>query len=383
MAVSFMRWLAAISMLLLTAGSPAADGERADTARDLDAIHGRIRNLESEIARAASARPTASQALKQAELVEADSRTALQGIRRQLADGRAREIELRSQADRANAELAAHRTALAWQLRLAYATGREEWLRLALTQQDPVALSRRLVYHGYITRQRGTLLQQVQTELQTLQATAAALHEQMTALAELESRRAARLLELSSARQVRARAVQTLERDLGSRQQKVAKLRREARSLSDLMERLERESRMPAARAEPLPESAPAQQLRDLPLRGRTIARFGQPRAGGLLRWEGLVLAAPAGAEVRAVRSGRVVYADWLPGMGSLLVVDHGRGYMSLYGHNQDLFKRVGDSVRQGEVISRVGDSGGQSSSGLYFEVRHNGKPINPREWVR
>jgi murein hydrolase activator len=113
------------------------------------------------------------------------------------------------------------------------------------------------------------------------------------------------------------------------------------------------------------------------------VARFGQPRADGLLRWDGMVLAAPAGTEVRAVRGGRVVYADWLPGLGQLVVVDHGKGLMSLYGHNQDLLKKTGETVRQGEVISRVGDSGGQGTPGLYFEVRRNGKPINPGEWVR
>jgi septal ring factor EnvC (AmiA/AmiB activator) len=321
--------------------------------------------------------------LKQAELVEADSRTALREIRRQLAAGRAREVELRADMERANAELAAHRAALEWQLRLAYATGREEWLRLALTQQDPLALSRRVVYYGYITRQRSTLLQQVQTQLQTLETAAAALREQMTALAELATRQEARLGELSTARQVRARAVQTLERDLDSRQEKVARLRRDARSLSELMDRLERERQAPAGSAAPFPDTAPARQLKDLPLRGRMVARFGQPRAGGLLRWDGLMLAAPAGSEVRAVRGGRVVYADWLPGMGLLLVVDHGGGYMSLYGHNQDLRKQVGEPVVQGEVISRVGDSGGQSNPGLYFEVRRNGKPIDPRGWVR
>lgn len=124
-------------------------------------------------------------------------------------------------------------------------------------------------------------------------------------------------------------------------------------------------------------------QVKDLPLRGRALARFGQPRADGLLRWDGLLLEAPAGAEVRAVRGGRVAYADWLPGMGLLLVVDHGKGFMSLYGHNEHLLKSVGDTVAQGEVISRVGDSGGESQPGLYFEVRRNGRPVDPGEWVR
>ena len=252
-----------------------------------------------------------------------------------------------------------------------------------LSQQDPVALSRRMVYYGYITRQRSALLEQVQGEIAALEASAAALNEQLLVLADLGARKQARVREVSAARQVRARALQTLERDLGSHQQKLARLRRDARTLEQLMTRLARESQAPAPQSRPRSAAGPAQQLTGLPLRGRTVAAFGQPRADGLLRWEGMMLAAPAGTEVRAVRAGRVVYADWLPGMGQLLVVDHGKGYMTLYGHNQELLKAAGQDVRQGEVISSVGDSGGQGSAGLYFEVRRNGKPVNPKDWVR
>ena len=360
-----------------------AAGQQAQTARELNAIQGRIRGLEKDISRAAAAKPTAGKALQQAESVEADARQELQNIRRQLAEGQAREKTLRMKVAIAEAELANHRTMLERQLRLAYVTGREEWLRLALTQQDPVGLSRRVVYYGYITRQRSTLLQQVQDEIAALETAATALSEQLAALADMGKLKEARVRELAASRMVRARAVETLKRDLGSSQQKLSRLRREARALEQLMAGLERESRAPARGAPPQPAPGPAQQVKDLPLRGRTVASFGQPRAEGLLRWDGLVLAAPAGTEVRAVRAGRVVYADWLPGMGQLLVLDHGKGYMSLYGHNQQLLKVAGQDVRQGEVVARVGDSGGQGSPGLYFEVRRNGKPVNPADWVR
>ncbi len=371
------------ALVIGATGAAGTSGEREATVKELDAIQDRIRGLEKEISRAASARPTAGKALKQAELIEADARLALRDVRRQLAAGRAREKQLRAEISRAEAELGEHRKALEWQLRLAYATGREEWLRLALTQQDPVALSRRIVYYGYITRQRSTLLQQVQEQIASLEIAAADLRQQLAALDDLGRRQEARMKEVSAARLVRARAVQTIERDLGSRQEKLDHLRSEARGLEQLMARLERESRAPTGKANPVPDTGPAQQVKDLPLRGRMVAKFGQPRADGLLRWDGMVLAAPAGTDVRAVRAGRVVYADWLPGMGQLVVIDHGKGLMSLYGHNQDVLKTSGDSVRQGEVISRVGDSGGQGKPGLYFEVRRNGKPINPREWVR
>jgi septal ring factor EnvC (AmiA/AmiB activator) len=123
--------------------------------------------------------------------------------------------------------------------------------------------------------------------------------------------------------------------------------------------------------------------VKDLPLRGRLIGEFGQPRADGLLRWQGLMLAAPGGTEVRAVRAGRVAYADYLPGMGQLLVIEHDGGYLSLYGHNQDLARKEGDRVAEGDVIGHVGDSGGEGTPALYFELRRNGRPVNPHAWVR
>lgn len=378
--------VAAIATIALACAAVAAGtaGKKVDTARELEAIQGRIRSLETEISQAAAEKPTAGKALKEAELVEADARHALQGIRHQLAEGRERERAIRADIGRAEADLAGHRTALAAQLRLAYVTGREEWLRVALSQQDPVSLSRRLAYYGYITRQRQGLLLDVEQELARLAASATELQAQLADLTDLGDRQAARVRELSAARQVRARSLQTLERSLGDRQTRLARLRQEARGLTALMEKLERESRASAARrTQPQPVPGPAVQVKDLPLRGRALARFGQPRADGLLRWDGLLLEAPAGAEVRAVRGGRVAYADWLPGMGLLLVVDHGKGFMSLYGHNEHLLKSVGDTVAQGEVISRVGDSGGESQPGLYFEVRRNGRPVDPGEWVR
>jgi septal ring factor EnvC (AmiA/AmiB activator) len=377
------RWLAVLAIALVALDAWAAGKSPGASARELEALQKRIGTLEKEVARAASARPTAGKALKEAEVREADAREALRDIRSRLAAGREREKLLRADIARAEEGIAMHRAGLESQLRLAYAAGREEWVRLALTQQDPVALSRRVVYYGYITRQRSALLAELQAEAEALQAAAAALRAELESLADLGRHQETRVREVAAARVVRATALQTLERDLGSRKQKLERLRRDARALRDLMARLDKESRTPARKEEPEPAALPALQVKNLPLQGRTLARFGQPRADGLLRWDGMLLGAPAGTEVRAVRPGRVVYADWLPGMGMLVVVDHGRGIMSLYGHNQEILKRTGQSVRQGETLARVGDSGGEGTPGLYFEVRRNGKPVDPRDWVR
>jgi septal ring factor EnvC (AmiA/AmiB activator) len=118
------------------------------------------------------------------------------------------------------------------------------------------------------------------------------------------------------------------------------------------------------------------------PVQGRVAGDYGQPRGGGPVKWSGVLLEASAGAPVRAVYHGRVAFADWLPGLGLLLIVDHGGGYMSLYGHNEALLKEPGDWVEPGETIAQVGDTGGQSRPALYFEIRQNGEPINPRPWI-
>jgi septal ring factor EnvC (AmiA/AmiB activator) len=119
------------------------------------------------------------------------------------------------------------------------------------------------------------------------------------------------------------------------------------------------------------------------PTDGQVVKRFGDPRADGRLKWQGIILSAPAGSDVRAVYNGRVIFSDWLDGMGLLLIIEHGDGYMSLYAHNQDLLKEVGEWVEPGEMIAHVGDSGGRAAAGLYFEIRKNGEPVNPGQWFR
>jgi len=118
------------------------------------------------------------------------------------------------------------------------------------------------------------------------------------------------------------------------------------------------------------------------PVAGRLAGDYGQPRGAGPARWTGVLLETPAGTPVRAVYHGRVAFADWLQGLGLLVIVDHGGGYMSLYGHNAALLKEPGDWVEPGEAIAEVGDTGGQARSGLYFEIRSNGEPVNPHPWI-
>jgi septal ring factor EnvC (AmiA/AmiB activator) len=175
----------------------------------------------------------------------------------------------------------------------------------------------------------------------------------------------------------------SLSADAKSRQRELERLKRQ----QDGLERLVRELRRALERIEKFPtDSRDAfARLRGKlvwPAAGRVVARFGQVRAGGV-KWDGMLLAGQQGAPVRAVYHGRVVYADWLPGLGLLTIVDHGDGYLSLYGHNERLYKAVGERVTAGDAIAAVGDTGGRPRPELYFEIRKGGRPVDPRPWFR
>jgi len=201
-------------------------------------------------------------------------------------------------------------------------------------------------------------------------------------LRELEDQQTAQLEALSSAQQRRVKAVSAIEEQIKSRGGELRRLESQASSLEKLIDSLRK-----ALESAPVAKQAPFEPLRGkLPWpvqQGRVLARFGQPRAGGSLKWQGMLVGTERGARVRAPFAGRVVYADWLPGMGLMLVLDHGQGYMSLYGHNEELFRKVGDSVQSGDVIASVGDSGGHNTPALYFEVRRGREPVNPEIWLQ
>jgi len=280
-------------------------------------------------------------------------------------------------------DLRQHRIALGQQLRAAYASGQQEYLKILLSQQDPAAVARILAYYDYYNRAR---LEKIR-----------ALDERLTALTALEKKIQQQTRRLERNRTERVNEKQQLERSRSERSQLLAKLKQDMRGkdrrLSQLLEdekQLQRLLKRLTKRSEKAPlelgEGKPFAQLRGKliwPTAGRITARFGQRRKVGKLRWQGVRINAREGTEVRAVSHGRVVFSDWLRGFGLLTIIDHGDGYMSLYGGNQSLYKEVGDWIEAGEVIAAVGNSGGNEKHALYFEIRHNGKPVNPLKWCR
>jgi septal ring factor EnvC (AmiA/AmiB activator) len=384
-------WLAAVAGLLVVAGGPGAPEAWGQSGRqptpaqkeaELKKVNARIEKVRKSVNADVEKRDKLSVQLRDAEL-------GVQGARRRLEETRAQRIasesrleELEREQATREKELAAERGALAGELRTAYVNGREEQLKLLLNQQDPAAFGRMLTYYGYFGRARAERIGSIRDKLEHLALLREKIATEGRRLEELEARQEQELAALKGAQQKRAQAVAAIDSQIKTRGGEIKRLESQARSLEKLITDLRKalQSAPPAKRApfEPLRGKLPW-PVQD----GKVLARFGQPRAGGSLKWQGMLIGTDRGARVRAPFAGRIAYADWLPGMGLMIVLDHGGGYLSLYGHNEEVFRKVGDPVSAGDVIGAVGDTGGHNQPALYFEVRRGREPVNPETWLQ
>jgi septal ring factor EnvC (AmiA/AmiB activator) len=354
---------------------------REQASAELEAVRDRIERLKGEIQQEGRKRSRAERELAEVEQSEQKARRELAELRRQLANTRQRQQELKQQAEQQRAEIDSQRRVLSNQLRVAYINGNEEWLRVALNQQDAAGLGRRMTYYGYFSRQRSAAIEILRETLAELELTKIEIDQKAEQLADLEVEAADTLEAIAETRAERSALLSKIRSNINSKDAERNKLTAQAAELKKLVASLAKVlPKMPDLNAPPFAGKTASLAW---PADGPVLKSYGQSRAGGRLKWNGILLGAPAGAEVRAVYNGRVIFADWLDGMGLLTIIEHGQGYISLYGHNQDLLKQVGDIVGPGEVIGHVGDSGGQAAAGLYFEIRKNGDPVNPRNWIK
>jgi septal ring factor EnvC (AmiA/AmiB activator) len=259
--------------------------------------------------------------------------------------------------------------------------GRAELLKLVLSQESPASLGRMLVYFDYFNRARSARIGAVSAEVAELSELGAQSDKATAELASLESAESAQVAALEHARDERRALVAQLDAGIADSNEKIGKARADEKRLADLVAELTQ-----LMAGFPVDGEQPFGRLKAKlawPVMGRLAGEFGQPREGGTVRWTGVLIEANQGSPVRAIYRGRVAFADWLPGLGLLLVLDHGEGYMSLYAHNQALLKEPGDWVSPGETIAQVGDTGGQARPALYFEIRAKGEPVNPHDWIK
>lgn len=373
--------LAALGVLWLVGSMMAPALGQDQQARALEEVRREIKALESRLAREHAERDSTSQALRRIELDLAGVQAQLSSLRGQQRLELVRQQEIGAETTQVRRRLSTEQDALARQVRLSFMTGREELFKLLMSQEDPARLGRMLVYYDYFNRTRSERIAVVNSELEALRS----LEQQSAAterrLAELERSHAAELAKLGEAREGRQRVLDSIEASIAGGGAEVARLRSEEARLTALLDELRRAlDEFPVNSDQPF--TAQRGQL-VWPSTGRLVGDWGRPRAGSTLTWNGVLIEAEAGTPVRAIYHGRIAFADWLNGLGLLVIVDHGDGYMSLYGHNQALLRESGDWVTPGEAIAEVGDSGGQARAGLYFEIRRNGRPVNPHGWLR
>jgi murein hydrolase activator len=377
---------AVVALLVLCGGPglavPAAQSE-ADarkTEAELQAVKSEIERVTRQVSEEQVERDRLSRELRAAEVSVGKAREGLDGVRRGRAERASKRSSLAAERRAREADLTENRTALAGQLRAAYLIGREEPLKLLLNQKDPERAGRMFVYYSYFGRARSEQIHAIENDVQAI----ASLDEQVQAedakLAELEKQQRADLAELEQARTKRSGVLASLTAESNSHAQSLERLKSQQGGLEKLLRELRR-----AIEKFPIDNNDAFAHLRGKlawPVGGRLVARFGESRAGGV-KWDGVLVATERGAPVRAIYGGRVIYADWLPGLGLLTIVDHGEGYMSLYGHNERLYKAAGERVSAGDTLGSAGDSGGSNRPELYFEIRKGGKAVDPRPWFK
>lgn len=385
--------LVVLPLLLILSGAAPAATTAADAKEELRELRGKIEGLQQRLADAEESRTEAADALKESEHAISDANRSLRELAQRSREIHQRLAELRAESRHGEEQLKSQQALFARVLYQQYLGGQAEPLRLLLNRDDPNRIARQMHYFGYISRARADLIGELRAGVARLQQLAHETEQQAIELAAIATEQVAQKQRLEQEKRARAQVLARIAREVQKQRHEISTFRRNENRLTRLIEQLGRIiARTPAAprlRNERVPDGSgdgnPFERLKgrlSLPVRGELGNRFGSPRSEGGLLWKGLFIAARSGEEVQAIAAGRVVFADWLRGFGNLLIIDHGGAYMSLYGNNETLYKRVGDEIRGGEAIATVGNSGGNTDSGLYFEMRHQGKPLDPLTWV-
>lgn len=369
-------------LLLGLAGGWLGATGNADQEAKLKVLRERIGALQQRMDQTRGEQTQLNKALRDTEQKVGKLTRKLRVLGGRLARQQDKLQKLRAKEQADSRALVAERNALAEQLRAAYAAGRQERVKLLLNQEDPATLSRVLTYYDYLHRYRARRMEELQERLAELAKTREQIDHETQRLADLQASAAREKQALDATQAERRQVVRALAQDLLDQGQEMARLQRDEQALQNLLQGLR------DALADIPPDAGAEERFSERrgqlawPTAGRLVARFGQTKVGSL-RWDGVMISAPEGREVHAVHAGRVAYADWLRGFGLLMIIDHGDGYMTLYGHNQSLFKETGDWVAAGEAIAAVGNSGGRDSAGVYFGIRYKGKPVDPVRWCR
>jgi murein hydrolase activator len=360
----------------------------------LKELRGRIDSLQRQLTESEETKSEAADSLRESERVISDANRRLFELAGQQRAVKGNLNRLEQEKSRTLETAAAQQGLLAKLLYQQYLWGQPEPLRLILNRQDPNEIARQVHYLSYISSARAELIAALRADVANLEQLSGEAAAKSRELSSLQNDEAEQRKQLQQQRRRHAAVLKQVSDQIGRQRTEITRLKRNEERLARLVDRLARELARPAKRdgqvrndllPEPLRTSGPFSGLKGrlrLPVIGELAGRFGSLRTDTGLSSRGLFIAASQGEEVRAVAAARVVYADWLRGFGNLMILDHGGGYMSLYGNNDALYRQVGDIVKAGDPIAAVGATGGNPETGLYFELRFQGKPFDPLTWV-
>jgi septal ring factor EnvC (AmiA/AmiB activator) len=370
----------------------AATAATAPPKEELSQLRNRIEALQKRLSAAEGARTEASDALRDSEHAISEANRTLRDLAAKQRDIQSKLNELQQQGRRASNDIQSQQRLLAQQLYQQYVGNQPDAIKLLLNREDPNQIARDLHYLTYLARLRADLIRGLRTNIKQLDSLAQETRQQSNELAEVQAEQQAQREKLERDKLARRDVLHKVSRQIESQRREISTLQRDEQRLAKLVEQIGQviaRSRSVVPRNERLPDGsndgsafAELKGKLSLPVRGELKGRFGSPRADGGLSWKGVFIATQPRQEVKAVAAGRVVFADWLRGFGNLLIIDHGGGYMSLYGNNESLFKQVGQAARGGEAVASAGNSGGNADYGLYFEIRHQGKAFDPLSWA-
>jgi len=384
----FPRCFLLIACWLLLAGAACASQQE-----ELDNLRKRIAEMQSEIAKTSESKSDAADALRVAERAISNSNRKLSNLASQQKAADRKLGSLHQQREKLDKELAQQQALLGKLLYQQYLGGQHEYFKLILNNQDPNQVARDLQYYQYLARSRSDWLADLRSNLDTLNDVTQQIQSQSQSLEKLHAEQAEQQKILLKDKHEHKQVLSKVSKDLRLQRREVSRLQRNENRLANLVTKISKMLAQPKSstlfRNDNLPDNRfdgkPFEQLKGkltLPVKGEITNRFGENRPDSPIAWKGLFVKTSSGQEVKAVAAGRVVFADWLRGFGNLLIVDHGNAYMSLYGNNETLFKQVGDELRGGDTVAAVGNSGGNAESGLYFELRHESKPLDPLKWL-
>lgn len=374
--------MVALLLAMLVAVLCPADAHGGDEER-LKKLRGRIETLQEKLNETRGRRDDVREEVRGLERRIGAQVHQLRKTDAQLRANEKKLADLNARAARERGNLGAQQQQLARQIYSAYLMGRQEYPKMLLNQENPARVSRVVTYYQYLNQARTERIGQIQAALSRLDSFEQQIREQRRELEDLVADQREQKNALETARARRSELLANLNREVRDQSNQIERLRADEKRLERLIEELK--TVLPEANLPPGVHTRFA-KLRgrlSLPTRGGILARYGAQKNVGNLKWRGLLIGGREGQKVASVYSGRVVFADWLRGFGLLLILDHGDGYMTLYGHNQSLHKGVGDWVETGEVIASMGNTGDMAQPGLYFEIRQNGEPRDPLIWCK